>query len=98
MLEKEGAMPPDKKLDFISIVTLNFLHFEPAMMALDKGFNVVIEKPIAFSLEEAQKLKLKVEETGLTFAYSYLYRLSNGETGKTDAERWAAWKNQKAVC
>jgi predicted dehydrogenase len=73
MLEKEGAMPLDKKIDFVSIVTPNFLHFEPAMMALDKGFNVVIEKPIAFSLKEAQKLKSKVEETGLTLLLTHTY-------------------------
>jgi predicted dehydrogenase len=37
MLEKEAAMPADQRLDFVSIVTPNFVHFEPAMMALDKG-------------------------------------------------------------
>jgi predicted dehydrogenase len=36
------------------------VHFDPAMMALDKGFNVVIEKPITFSLEQAKQLKEKV--------------------------------------
>lgn len=73
MLEKEAAMPPDKRLDFISIVTPNFVHFDPAMMALDKGFNVVIEKPITFSLEEAIKLKSKVEETGLSLLLCHTY-------------------------
>jgi predicted dehydrogenase len=73
MLEKEAAMPADKRLDFISIVTPNFVHFDPAMMALDKGFNVVIEKPITFSLEEAIQLKKKVEETGLTLLLCHTY-------------------------
>ena len=73
MLEKEAAMPADKRLDFISIVTPNFLHFEPAMMALDKGFNVVIEKPITFSMDEAIKLKTKVEETGLSLLLCHTY-------------------------
>src|SRR6476619_5727715 len=40
MLEKEADMPADKRIDFVSIVTPNFVHFDPAMMALDKGFNV----------------------------------------------------------
>ncbi|MDQ0105305.1 putative dehydrogenase [Chitinophaga terrae (ex Kim and Jung 2007)] len=73
MLEKEAAMPADKRLDFVTIVTPNFAHFEPAMMALDKGFNVVIEKPITFSLEEAKKLKEKVEATGLTLLLTHTY-------------------------
>jgi len=73
MLEKEAAMPADKRLDFISIVTPNFVHFDPAIMALDKGFNVVIEKPITFSLDEAIQLKKKVEETGLTLLLCHTY-------------------------
>lgn len=73
MLEKEAAMPADKKLDIITIVTPNFVHFDPAMMALDKGFNVVIEKPIAFTLDEAKKIKAKVEETGLSLLLCHTY-------------------------
>jgi predicted dehydrogenase len=73
MLEKEAAMPADKRIDFVSIVTPNFVHFDPAMMALDKGFNVAIEKPITFSLEEAKKLKAKVEATGLTLLLTHTY-------------------------
>jgi len=73
MLEKEAAMPADKRLDFVSIVTPNFVHFDPAMMALDKGFNVVIEKPITFSLEQAKQLKTKLQETGLTLLLCHTY-------------------------
>lgn len=73
MLEKEAALPADKRPDFISIVTPNFVHFEPAMMALEKGFHVVIEKPITFSLEQAKQLKQKVEETGLTLLLCHTY-------------------------
>jgi predicted dehydrogenase len=73
MLDKEAAMPADKRLDFITIVTPNFVHFDPAMMALDKGFNVVIEKPITFSLEQAKQLKEKVQQTGLTLLLCHTY-------------------------
>ena len=73
MLEKEAAMPADKRIDFVTIVTPNFVHFDPAMMALDKGFDVVIEKPITFSLEEAKRLKAKLEETGLSLLLCHTY-------------------------
>ena len=73
MLENEAKMPADKRLDFVTIVTPNFAHFEPAMMALDLGFNVVIEKPITFSLDEAKQLKAKVEATGLTLLLTHTY-------------------------
>ena len=73
MLETEAAMPAEKKLDFISIVTPNFVHFEPALMALDKGFNVVIEKPITFTLEQAKELKQKLAATGLSLLLCHTY-------------------------
>lgn len=73
MIKKESQMPADKRIDFITIVTPNFAHFAPAMMALDHGFHVVIEKPITFTLDEAKQLKKKVDETGLILALTHTY-------------------------
>lgn len=73
MIKKESQLPADKRIDFVTIVTPNFAHFAPAMMALDHGFHVVIEKPIAFSLDEAKQLKQKVEETGLLLCLTHTY-------------------------
>ena len=73
LIKKESELPADKRIDFVTIVTPNFAHFAPAMMALDHGFHVVIEKPIAFTLEEARQLKAKVEETGLILCLTHTY-------------------------
>jgi len=73
MLEKESQMPADKRIDFVTIVTPNFAHFAPAKLALQKGFNVVIEKPITFNLAEAKELKQLVEETGLKLCLTHTY-------------------------
>lgn len=73
MLEKESSLPASEKIDFVSIVTPNFAHFAPAMAALDKGINVVIEKPITVSLDEAKQLKKKVQETGLVLCLTHTY-------------------------
>jgi len=73
MMDKESKMPEDKRIDFVTIVTPNFAHFAPAMAALDHGFNVVIEKPITFTLDESKQLKKKVEETGLTLCLTHTY-------------------------
>jgi predicted dehydrogenase len=73
MIKKESQLPADKRIDFVTIVTPNFAHFAPAMMALDHGFHVVIEKPITFTLDEAQQLKKKVDETGLILALTHTY-------------------------
>lgn len=73
MLEKESQLPAEQRMDFVTIVTPNFAHFAPAMLALEKGFHVVIEKPIAFTLDEARQLKQKVEETGLLLLLTHTY-------------------------
>jgi predicted dehydrogenase len=73
MFEKEAKLPAGERMDFVTIVTPNFVHFGPAMMALENGFHVVIDKPITFTLEEAVQLKAKVEETGLLLALTHTY-------------------------
>ena len=73
MIAAEAKMPADKRMDFVTIVTPNFAHFGPAMLALDNGFNVVIEKPVTFTLDEAKQLKKKVDETGLMLLLTHTY-------------------------
>jgi predicted dehydrogenase len=73
MLQKEAALPAEKRPDFFSIVTPNFAHFAPAMTALDHGFHVVIEKPITFTLDEALQLQEKVRQTGLLLCLTHTY-------------------------
>jgi predicted dehydrogenase len=93
MFEKEAGLPEDQRMDFVSIVTPNFVHFDPAMLALENGFHVVIDKPITFTLDEALRLKEKLDETGLTLALTHTYSgypavkharhmVANGEFGK----------------
>lgn len=73
MLEEEAARPADQRIDFVSIVTPNFLHFEPALLALGNGFHVVVEKPITFTLEQAKQLRDKVRETGKLLLLCHTY-------------------------
>ncbi|HEU4606518.1 MAG TPA: Gfo/Idh/MocA family oxidoreductase [Chitinophagaceae bacterium] len=73
MIQKESQLPADKRMDFVTIVTPNFAHFAPAMMALDHGFHVVIEKPITFTIDEARQLKQKLDETGLILCLTHTY-------------------------
>ncbi len=93
MLEKEALLPEGERMDFVSIVTPNHVHFAPAMMALDKGFHVALDKPMTFSLEEARQLAAKVKETGKLFLLTHTYtgypmvkearhRVLNGDLGK----------------
>lgn len=73
MFENEVKLPEGDRMDFVTIVTPNFAHFGPAMMALENGFNVVIDKPITFTLDEALQLQAKLQETGLLLALTHTY-------------------------
>ncbi len=73
MINKESELPADRRIDFVTIVTPNFAHFAPAIMALENGFNVVIEKPMTFTIDEAKQLKSKVDETGLKLCLTHTY-------------------------
>ena len=73
MIQKESKLPPEQRMDFVSIVTPNHMHFGPAMLALDNGFHVVCDKPMCLTLEEAKLLRKKVESTNLIFALTHNY-------------------------
>lgn len=73
MIIEESKRSADDRMNFVSIVTPNFAHFEPAMMALEHGFHVVLEKPITLTTEQAELLQQKVAETGLMLCVTYTY-------------------------
>ena len=73
LFESESQLSEDVRMHFVSIVTPNFAHFEPAMMALDHGFHVLIDKPITLSLAEAKLLEAKVQETGVLLCLTHTY-------------------------
>ena len=73
MIVIESKLPIEERMDFVTIVTPNFAHFAPAMMALDHGFHVLIDKPMTLTLDEAKQLQQKVKETGLILCLTHTY-------------------------
>jgi predicted dehydrogenase len=73
MAAAEAALPVGDRIDFVSIVTRNDLHFPVAKAFLDAGIHVVCEKPMAFDLAEAQELQKIVDRSGLVFALTHNY-------------------------
>lgn len=73
MIEKETALPADVRMDVVSIVTPNHMHYGPAKMALQHGFHVVCDKPLCFSMDEALELEKLVKTSGLIFALTHNY-------------------------
>jgi len=73
MAAAEAKLPADQRIDFVSVVTPNKSHYEVAETFLRAGFHVVCDKPVTFTLEEAQKLAKLVEKTKLVFAVTHNY-------------------------
>ncbi len=73
MIHGEKERPAEDRMQFVSIVTPNHMHFAPAKMALENGFHVICDKPLAFNMEEALALEKLVQETGLAFALTHNY-------------------------
>src|SRR3954469_16969922 len=63
LIEKEKQLPADQRVQVISIVTPNHVHFDPTKMALENGFHVILDKPMTFSLAEAKELEKVVKNT-----------------------------------
>jgi predicted dehydrogenase len=73
MAAAESLMGPDKRLDFVVIVTPNHQHFGPAKLFLESGFNVICDKPVTFDLAQAKKLRQVVKKSGKLFVLTHNY-------------------------
>jgi predicted dehydrogenase len=73
MISGEAKLSEGERMDFICIVTPNHVHFEPAKLAMESGFHVVCDKPLALDSDEAEVMVRIKEETGMLFALTHTY-------------------------
>jgi len=73
MARAEAALPADTRIDFVSIVVRNNLHFDVAKTFLEAGINVICDKPVTFNLEQALQLRSIINRTALVFALTHNY-------------------------
>jgi len=73
LIEKEKQLPEEERVQVISIVTPNHVHFDPSKAALENGFHVVLDKPMTFSLAEAKALEQVVKASGKLFCLTHTY-------------------------
>lgn len=73
MILAEKQLPDGERMDFVSIVTPNHMHFAPAKMALENGFNVMMDKPVTLNMEEAKELETIINKSGLLFGLTHNY-------------------------
>ena len=98
LLETEAALPEQERIDFVSVATPNYTHFEIAKAAVEAGFNVICDKPMTFDLAQAEELAAAVDNSDVVFAVSHNYTgyplvrqaremILNGELGEIQAIR-----------
>ena len=73
MAEGEAALSDDERIDFVSIVTPNFLHFPIAKAFIERGFHIVCDKPMTTSVEDAEELCRLVRQHDVVFALTHNY-------------------------
>ena len=73
LITREKQLTAAERVQVISIVTPNYLHFAPAKMALENGFDVILDKPMTFSLAEAKQLQAVAEASGRLLCLTHTY-------------------------
>jgi len=73
MIRVENDLPLDQRMDIVSIVTPNNVHFEPARLALENGFHVVLDKPLSFDWKEGKKLQEIAKKSQMLFCLTHTY-------------------------
>ena len=106
-INEEIKLDSEKRIEVVSVLTPNFLHFPMAKMLLENDFHVICEKPLTTTYAEAKELFMIKESKDLVFAVTYTYTgypmvrqmtkmVANGEIGKVhkvDAQYLQGWLN-----
>ncbi len=107
LIEEEIKLPENERMQVVSILTPNFLHFPMAKKLLENGFNVICEKPMTTTYEEAKILRQTLQMSNKIFAVTYTYTgypmirqmkkmIAQGDIGKVqkiDAQYYQGWIN-----
>ena len=107
MIQEELKKPLDERIQVVSVLTPNFLHYPMAKKLLENGFNVICEKPLTTTYEEAEDLMQTLKLANTVFAVTYTYTgypmirqmramIKSGAIGKVqkiDAQYYQGWIN-----
>ena len=107
LINEELKFPESERMQVVSVLTPNFLHFPMAKKLLENGFHVICEKPMTTTYEEAKILNETLKKAKVAFAVTYTYTgypmirqmrhmIANGDIGKVqkiDAQYYQGWIN-----
>lgn len=107
LIEEEMKLPEDQRMQVVSVLTPNFLHYPMAKKLVESGFHVICEKPLTTTYEEAKDLKATLASRDQVFAVTYTYTgypmvrqlrqmIADGVIGeiqKVDVQYYQGWIN-----
>lgn len=107
MIKQELQLPEDERIQVVSVLTPNFLHFPMAKDLLENGFSVICEKPMTMTYSEAKELEAIHNKSGAVFALTHTYTgypmvrqmkqmIAQGVIGeiqKVDVQYYQGWIN-----
>ncbi len=107
LISEEKKLPENERIEVVSVLTPNFLHFPMAKLLLENGFHVICEKPMTTTYEEAKILEKTLADSNSIFAVTYTYTgypmvrqmrqmITDGEIGniqKIDVQYYQGWIN-----
>lgn len=73
MVVQESKLPDGERMDFVAVVTPNHMHFAPCKYALENGFDVICDKPVTRTIEEANELVQVVQKSNRVFSVTHNY-------------------------
>lgn len=98
MIASESKLPASERIDFATVATPNHMHFDIARAFAEAGFNVMCDKPLTLTLEQAEELARIVQKSGVVFGVTHNYTgyplvrqardmVKSGELGEINAVR-----------
>lgn len=107
MIKEELKLPESERMQVVSVLTPNFLHYPMAKKLIESGFNVICEKPMTMTYDEAKEIKSLVSQAEVVFAVTYTYTgypmiremrhlIQSGKIGsiqRVDVQYYQGWIN-----
>ncbi len=73
MIADQKKKPAGERMDYVLVVTPNFVHYDPAIKCIKAGIPVFCEKPLSLNMKEAEGLVAAVKKYKVPFGVAHTY-------------------------
>jgi len=73
LFRREASLPKTERIDFVTVLAPNAMHYPVAMSSIDASIPIFSEKPFTCNLDEAVNLTRKLRNSGLAYGVAMVY-------------------------